>query len=207
MALCNGSRAMTVSRETTDRLDEFIRLLGHWNQSLNLVSRGESAHKLVQRHLSESLALTSHIPANVDRIIDLGSGGGFPAIPIAITTGLHVDLIESDQRKAAFLQNTLARLALAGKVWPQRIETSAVPPAQCITARALAPLPQLLGYCYPKLTPDGVALLLKGERLEAELRAAAPIWTMKTQIISPPAIGTRILKVAGLEPVHAPTQQ
>lgn len=193
---------IAVSRETQERLDSFLRLLGRWGSTLNLVSKADLATGLAARHLRESLSLIEYLPPGISRIVDLGSGGGFPAIPLAISTGLHIDMIEADLRKAAFLENALATLGLPGTVWPDRIETTLAPQAQCVTARALAPLPTLLGYVHRLLSPGGVALLLKGERAEAEIAAARPSWRMNVEIFAPGGDNNRprLLKVSGLEP-------
>jgi 16S rRNA (guanine527-N7)-methyltransferase len=191
---------MNVPRETLARLDAFVALLKRWNQTLNLVSKADLAGDLSGRHIAQSLALLPHFPAGTDRFIDLGSGGGFPALPIAIVSDYHVDLVESDQRKAAFLQTALATLGLRGKVWADRIEASQVPPAQCVTARALAALPQLLGYTHRLLQPGGIALFLKGDRAEAEIEAARIHWRMQAELIESQPKGSRILKISRLEP-------
>jgi 16S rRNA (guanine527-N7)-methyltransferase len=195
---------MTVSRETTERLGAFLALLRRWNRTLNLVSKSDLEGDLTERHVMQSLALLPHFPRGTDRFIDLGSGGGFPALPIAITSGYHVDLIESDQRKAAFLETALATLNIVGTVWPQRIEACHVPPAHCVTARALAALPQLLGYANPLLHPGGVALFLKGDRAEAEIATARQHWEMQVDVIDLDPKGSRILKISRLEPADDP---
>ena len=197
---------MNVPRETLERLDAFIALLRHWNRALNLVSKGDLEGDLTRRHIAQSLALVPHLPSGLERFTDLGSGGGFPALPIAIASGLHVDLVESDQRKAAFLDTALAKLGLRGTVWAQRIEACTVPPAACVTARALASLPQLLAYAHPLLQPDGVALFLKGDRAEAEIAEAENGWRMRVELVDTDPKGSRILKISRLEPAHDPSQ-
>jgi len=196
----------SVPRETQERLDAFVGLLIRWNRTVNLVSKADLEQSFGERHVAQSLALIAHIPSKIDRFIDLGSGGGFPALPIAIATGLHVDLIESDHRKGAFLETALATLGVRGKVWAERIETCQVPPAKCVTARALAPLPLLLTYAYPLLQPDGIALFLKGDRVEAEIHAAQTEWQMQTHLINSGPNGSRILKISRLEPAHDPSR-
>jgi 16S rRNA (guanine527-N7)-methyltransferase len=197
---------MTVSRETLERLDAFLALLKRWNRTLNLVSRSDLEGDLTGRHVAQSLALLPYFPAGTDRFIDLGSGGGFPALPIAIASGYHVDLIESDQRKAAFLQTALASLRIRGTVWAERIETCQVRPANCVTARALAPLSQLLEYANPLLQPGGVALLLKGDRAEAEMATARQHWDMQVEVVDLDSKGSRILKISRLEPADDPAR-
>jgi 16S rRNA (guanine527-N7)-methyltransferase len=199
----NLPQPTTVSRETQERLDIFERLLIRWGRSLNLVSADDRLGNLHTRHIEDSLALVPYIPPTLDRLIDLGSGAGLPAIPIAIVVGCHVDLIESDRRKAAFLQTALATIGLPGTVWPERIEKSNVPPASVITARALAPLTILLAYTHPILKKDGFGLFAKGERAEAEIREARKKWHMEVDILPGSAKHSRILKISGLEPVHA----
>ncbi len=193
-----------VSRETQTRLDKFEQLLTRWSRSLNLVSADDQRSNIRDRHIADSLALVPYLPSNLDRLLDLGSGAGFPAVPISIVTGCHVDLVESDRRKAAFLQTALAALELPGTVWPERIETSQVSRASIVTARALAPLSTLLSYVHPKLQTGGFALLPKGEQAEAEIAAAQKKWHMEIEILPGSAHHSRILKISGLEPVHAP---
>jgi 16S rRNA (guanine527-N7)-methyltransferase len=195
-----------VPRETQERLDEFVSLLSRWNRTLNLVSKADIAHGIGERHIAQSLVLVDYLPQGLDRFIDLGSGGGFPALPIAIATGVYVDLVESDHRKGAFLETALTVLGVRGKVWAQRIEVCQVPPAKCVTARALAPLPLLLSYTYPLLQPDGVALFLKGDRAEAEIDAARANWQMQADIIDSVPNGSRILKISRLKPGHDPSR-
>jgi 16S rRNA (guanine527-N7)-methyltransferase len=197
---------MNVPRETLERLDEFIGLLKRWNQTLNLVSKTDLKGDLTARHVGQSLAMIPHFPPGIDRFIDIGSGGGFPAIPIAIAGGCHVDLVEADQRKAAFLETALATLGIRGKVWPERIEACKVPPTQCVTARALAALPELLGYTNRLLQPGGIALFLKGDRVEAEIEAARQRWKMQVELFELQPKGSRILKISRLEPADDPSR-
>jgi 16S rRNA (guanine527-N7)-methyltransferase len=194
----------TVSRETRERLDAFERLLARWGRSLNLISTDDRLGNLRVRHIDDSLAMVPYIPAGLGRLIDLGSGAGLPAIPIAIVVGCHVDLIEADRRKAAFLQTALATLGLPGTVWPERIEKSKTVPADIVTARALAPLTTLLDYAHPFLNEGGFALFAKGVRAEAEIQAAREKWRMEVDILPGSADHSRILKISGLKPVHAP---
>ena len=159
---------MNVSRETRRTL--YRDLLARWGRSLNLTSTRD--RERFDQHYDDSLALVSHFPGALDRLIDMGSGGGFPAIPVAIETGVAVDLIESDRRKSAFLTTAMASLALKGTVSARRIEEVCLPPARCVTARALAPLHVLVLLARPLLADGGVCLFLKGVDADAELAAA-----------------------------------
>jgi 16S rRNA (guanine527-N7)-methyltransferase len=170
---------LPVSRET--KLESYLGLLERWGRTVNLTS-GRDRGRL-RDHVDDSLTLIPHLPSDLDRLIDLGSGQGFPAIPIAIETGVAVHLIEADRRKAAFLTTALASLDLRGSVSPTRIEATVLPPARCVTARALAPLIWLTTAAGPFLVEGGFCLFLKGSGAEAEL-AAAELIGARGEIIS-----------------------
>lgn len=186
-----------VSRETYARLEAYAMLLRKWTSSINLVSSGDR-DALWTRHVQDSLRLVPLIPAGLDRAIDLGSGGGLPGLVLAIATGIRFDLVEADRRKAAFLQEA-ARVSRAPvNVYCQRIENGGLAPTKLITARALAPLPQLLGYAYLLLQPGGVCLFPKGAEVEQEL-AACVGWRMRVEHFSTPArTGSVVLRITEL---------
>ncbi len=150
------------------------------------------------RHLEDSLSLVPHLPVGIKRFLDLGSGGGFPAIPIAVATKLPVDMVEADRRKAAFLQTALATLGLAGKVWCERVENTKAPAADCVTARALAPLETLLRLALRLLTPTGTALFLKGPRAQEEIESAAINWHMTVELLPGASNRSQIVKITQL---------
>lgn len=160
-----------------DRLRQFADLLLRWNGTLNLIA-ARDAGVIWDRHIVDSLQLVPLMPAGIDRAVDLGTGGGFPGLILAIATGIRFDLIESDQRKASFLRTAVLATGAPATVHCSRIEDAIVPPAALVTARALAPLPRLLPMAARFLTADGVCLFLKGGKAEEELTAAATDWTM-----------------------------
>lgn len=167
-----------VSRETSDRLDEFAALLARWAPRINLIARADIPH-IGERHIKDSLQLVPLIPAETDRLIDLGSGAGFPGLVIAIARpDLDVILIESDRRKSAFLTTAIGQLGLKARVLTTRIEDAAIDPAPVVTARALAPLPQLLRLAAPLCAPGGVCIFPKGRTAEDELTEACAEWQM-----------------------------
>ncbi len=192
----------SVSRETAAALSSYRDLLAQWGQHLNLVSKAELTPESLTAHIEDSLSLAPHLPASADRFIDMGSGGGLPGLPVAIATGCRVDLIEADRRKAAFLQTALAKLNVAGTVWRERLETIQIPPARCITARALAPLDKLLGFAHPLLTEDGCALFLKGPQVHDEVEIARERWHMKVETFDGFSPRSKILKITDLRPSH-----
>jgi len=160
------------------RLQSFADLLAHWNTRINLISRHDLAD-LWQRHIADSLQLIPFMPDELSSAIDLGSGAGFPGLVLAIATGIPFTLIETDQRKAAFLSEA-ARLTNAPvRIRNARIEDVTSPRTRLLTARALAPLPTLLTFADTFLAPDGIALFPKGKNLEPELTQASRQWHMR----------------------------
>lgn len=189
-----------VSRETGERLDAFLSLLLRWNARINLVAERD-ADTLRRRHIEDSLQLLPLIPPDPGPAADLGTGGGFPGLVLAIAdTSRPWHLVEADKRKAAFLLAASAELALPHvTVHTARIETLALPPLTLLTARALAPLTALLGHAARLLSPSGTALFPKGRNAEAELTAALADWTMEVaRFESRTEPGATILRITGI---------
>ncbi len=196
-----GLARLNVSRETEQKLDAYLTLILSWNKTINLVSRGDEPH-LVERHLLDSLSLIPHLPPAFDRAIDLGSGAGFPAIPLALATGQHFDLVEADGRKAAFLREAARITGARVAVHAQRIEHTLLPPALLVTARALAPLATLLALATPLLSMDGCCVFPKGKTVADELSEAMLEWHMRIeQWPSPFRPSTFILRLSGISRV------
>ena len=168
---------LNVSRETEQRLEAYVALLGTWSERINLVSRHDLA-AIWPRHIIDSLQLAPLIPLGLSHAIDFGSGAGFPGLILAIATGIQFHLIESDQRKSAFLREAARITAAPAIIHPIRIETAKLAPAPLITARALAPLVRLLPLAAPLLAANGECLFLKGAQAQAELDEARQHWHM-----------------------------
>ena len=180
------------------RLRRFADLLLRWNTTLNLIAP-KDAGVVWERHIADSLQLVPLMPAGIERAIDLGSGGGFPGLVLAIATGVRFDLIESDRRKASFLRTAVLETGAPATVHCCRIEDATVAPAGLVTARALAPLPRLLPLAARLLTADGVCLLLKGAKVETELAEAERDWTMAVErVASVTGAEGVVLRVGGL---------
>ena len=189
-----------VSRETEARLEDFLALLLKWNARINLVAERDAA-VLRARHIGDSLQLLPLLPEGQGEAADLGTGGGFPGLVLAIAdTGRRWNLVESDRRKAAFLLAASAELGLSHvTVHAERIEAVALPPLALITARALAPLTVLLGHAARLLAPGGTAIFPKGRTAEAELTAAQADWTMDPERFeSRTEPGATILRITGI---------
>jgi 16S rRNA (guanine527-N7)-methyltransferase len=188
--------ASIVPRETNERIDVFVKLLAQWNPKINLVA-GSDPQEWMERHIYDSLQLLSHMEsAAICHAADLGTGGGFPGLILAMATDIPWFLVESDKRKAAFLQKVAAELQLSHvKVVNSRIEECDVS-VDLVTSRALAPLAKLLGYANNLLTKDGFCLFLKGENYAKELEEANRNWQFTYQ--SEPSISnaeSRIIKI------------
>ena len=178
-----------VSRETEARLDRYVELLREWQAKTNLVAPS-TLPNLWTRHISDSLQLLSLAPT-AKRWVDLGSGGGFPGVVLACalaeTPGAHIQLVERNAKKAAFLREALRVTGSAGTVHLADIGDIVdriAGPIDCVTARALAPLHQLIGFAEPLVGKGAKALFLKGQDVEAELTEATKYWNIKPQLHS-----------------------
>ncbi len=169
-----------VPRETVERLDAFSALLLAWNRKINLVSHSDEP-AIFERHISDSLQLAPLIPPHIERALDLGSGGGFPALILAIATNIPFTLVESDVRKCAFLREAARVTGAPATVVNARIEAAGLPIFPLITARALAPLPRLLALAATYFTKSSVLLLPKGAAVDAEITEAENEWTMNIE--------------------------
>ena len=175
-----GPAALDVSRETYDRLACLVDLLTKWTPRINLVSRG-TLDQVWARHIRDSVQVFRAAPQIARTWADLGSGGGFPGLVVAILAAeaqpdLHVTLIESDQRKCAFLRTVLRDTGVAGTVLAQRIEAAAPQRADVLSARALAGLPTLLAFAERHLADGGTALFPKGATWQKEVTEARRQW-------------------------------
>jgi 16S rRNA (guanine527-N7)-methyltransferase len=173
-----------VSRETEARLDRYVALLREWQTKTNLVAPSTLSN-LWTRHIADSLQLLAFAPS-AKVWVDLGSGGGFPGVALACalaeTPGARVHLVERNSKKAAFLREALRVTGAPGVVHPEGIEDTVdriTGPIDCVTARALAPLHQLIGFAEPLMRQGARALFLKGQDVEAELTEATKYWKIK----------------------------
>jgi 16S rRNA (guanine527-N7)-methyltransferase len=195
-----------VSRETLARLDRFAAVLLAWQRRTNLIAQSTESN-LWTRHVADSLQLLPLAPEA--RIwVDLGSGGGFPGVVIACaladTTGAQVHLVESNGKKAAFLREAVRAAGVPATVHAVRIEDFMVNAPliiDVVTARALKPLPELLGMAYPLLKKGVVGLFPKGQDVAVELTEAAKCWSIQAQLVpSRTDPKAQIVVVRALEP-------
>jgi 16S rRNA (guanine527-N7)-methyltransferase len=161
----------------------YADLLRKWNATVNLVGAGDLA-LLWPRHIEDSLQLGSIAGPLPPRAIDMGSGAGFPGLVLAIAFGIEVDLIEQDQRKAAFLREAVMVTGANARVHAMKIERVKLPPAPLVVSRALASLTTLLHLAKPLLTGDGFCLFPKTRGAEAEITEAERHWSMRVERLS-----------------------
>jgi len=171
--------AQYVSRETSERLHAYVDLIAKWNPRINLVAKSQMAD-IWDRHIWDSAQLWPFVPPS-ERHVDLGSGGGLPAIVLACLAKDHAPqmtftLIESDIRKSVFLRTVARELSLPVQVYDRRHEM--VPPlnAGSVTARALASLDTLLAGIHRHMSPNAVAILPKGATWKQEVEVAQQSW-------------------------------
>ena len=198
------ARLADVSHETLVPLALHLDLVRRWRRRMNLVGL-RSLDDPWRRHVLDSAQLARFVPAGAARIVDIGSGAGFPGLVLALLggdAGPRVDLIESNRRKAAFLETAIRETGARARAVCARVESRPVAPAPAVTARACAPLAKLLGWARPLLAEGGVAILPKGRRVDAELTAARRFWKMdatRHPSLSDP--DGAILTVRAFEPV------
>lgn len=191
-----------VSRETFNRLEIFADLLKRWNPRINLVSRN-SLKDLWTRHIVDSVQVFRCVEVK-GHWVDLGSGGGFPGMICAIMAAdespdTRFTLVESDQRKSAFLRSAARECGVKCNVLSRRIETIDPLEADILSARALADLSVLLSYCQRHLRDTGIALFPKGATWQKEVDEARKQWNFEaepiTSLTEPQAV---ILKIKGV---------
>ena len=170
-----------VSRETFGRLETMVETLLRWQKAINLVGRA-TLDDVWGRHILDSAQLIPLIPATAKSLADLGSGGGFPGLVLAaLQPELDVTLIEADARKAAYLGEAARRMGLAKqpKIVISRIEAAPPSKADIVTARAVAPLGQLLAWADGHRLDPAICLFHKGKGWQGELTEAMKDWEIE----------------------------
>ena len=172
------------------RLNLYESLLRRWQPAVNLVAPA-TLPQIWGRHFADSAQLAALVPATARCLVDLGSGGGFPGLVLAVILhgkGLQrVILVESDTRKAAFLREVARQTCVPVEILSIRIEKAATQlkgaEVDVVTARALAPLDRLLALAAPLIGADTVGLFLKGRDAQAEIEAAGRHWSFEVSLV------------------------
>ena len=197
-----------VSRETLARLKAYADILIDWNARHNLVARS-TLPDLWWRHFWDSAQLAPLIPETARTLADLGSGAGFPGLVLAaMRPDLAVTLHEATTKKCAFLQAAADRMGVSVTIQNGRLEDLKPQSFDVVTARALAPLPQLLTYAQNFVGMNSLCLFLKGQNVGAELTEAHKYWNMKaSQVPSQTDPSAAIVVVRELGPRHVASEK
>ncbi len=173
-----------VSRESLGRLEVLVSVTQAWQRKINLIAPS-TVPDIWARHILDAAQLLPLIHKNTSAIADLGSGGGFPALVLAAIQPAPVHMFESNAKKSAFLAEALRQMGVKGYVHIERliprVAPKNLPKVQLLTARALAPLSELLGYAEPFFSNGATGLFHKGQDIDAELTAAAKSWIITAQ--------------------------
>ncbi|MEM7597775.1 MAG: 16S rRNA (guanine(527)-N(7))-methyltransferase RsmG [Pseudomonadota bacterium] len=189
-----------------ERLKIYEALLNKWNPAINLVAKSTLADAW-QRHIVDSAQIYALADDGAGHWADLGSGGGFPGMVIAILaaeklTPKWVSLVESDTRKCTFLRTVARETGIDVTIVNARIEDSPPLQADVLSARALADLTTLLSFCDQHLSASGQALFLKGASWQKELEEAQRSWRFEHQVVTRKTDdGPAILRISGVSRV------
>jgi 16S rRNA (guanine527-N7)-methyltransferase len=185
--------------EMMTRLDAYVALLAAWNRRVNLVG-ASTIGDVWRRHILDSAQLYPLLPEGPHVVADFGSGAGLPGIVLAVMGVKNMHLIESDQRKIAFLREAARVTGARVTIHPQRAEQLVPFEVGVVVARAVAPLDELLHLVYPFLDAHSICLFLKGKGTETELAAAQANWRFKAeQLPSRSDPGGRVLRLEGVQ--------
>lgn len=192
---------LNVSRETFDKLEAYNGLLLKWQKAINLISP-TTVDDAAERHFYDSAQILKYIPSKDIVLADMGSGAGFPGLVLAILGVRDVHLIESDIRKATFLREVSRETSTPVVVHDVRIEECKLPPVDVFTARALAPLRDLLGYVR-KTRDEGhrcTAIFMKGGQYQEELDKAHKKYKFSAEVFqSDTDSAGKIIKINNLD--------
>jgi 16S rRNA (guanine527-N7)-methyltransferase len=185
MAAVFSRFGIDVSRETIEKLSIYERLLLKWQKAINLVGPLTLEDRLI-RHFIDSAQLIKYIPAPQEkRLADMGSGAGFPGLVLAMIGVGDVHLIESDVRKSTFLREVSRETGTLVTVHDIRIEDCRIENVDIVTARALAPLKDLLKHAASLATKGHLCdcLFLKGEQYQEEIEKSPQNKNMMIEIL------------------------
>ena len=205
VAQAHGS-GLLISDQAIDRLNQFVTLVLKWNPTINVIAKS-TVTDIWNRHILDSIQVIRCARPEQRLWLDLGSGGGFPGVVVAILAAelfpdLRFTLVESDKRKSVFLTQAARQLALSFTVLSGRIEEIDPQYADVVSARALAPLQELCGLAKRHLSAQGVCAFLKGANADAEIDQAAKNWSFdleRSDSITDPR--SSVLFLRGLEHV------
>lgn len=189
---------LDVPRETQEKLDCYVQLLIKWQARINLIS-SKTLPEIWHRHILDSAQLVSYLPKTPSVILDMGSGAGLPGVILAILTRHQLHLVESDSRKIAFMRTALRETGTSAILHEQRMETVPALRPDIITARALAPLSQLITLASGQHHEKIEYLFLKGREAKQELTALPACPKMEAECL--PSMTDSQASIIRLKPI------
>ena len=189
---------LDVPRETQEKLDCYVQLLIKWQARINLIS-SKTLPEIWHRHILDSAQLVSYLPKTPSVILDMGSGAGLPGVILAILTGHQLHLVESDSRKIAFMRTALRETGTSALFHEQRMEAVPALRPDIITARALAPLSQLLTLASGQHHEKTEYLFLKGREAKQELTSLPACPKMEAECL--PSMTDSQASIIRLKPI------
>lgn len=189
MTLSDLTRTYNLTTAEADRFAAFDALFMSVAAHTNLVSRATIPDRW-RRHYADSLQLWPLVPDGAETLLDIGAGGGFPGVPLAILAAdrqpdLRFTFADSVTKKAAFLQSAIDQLSLPNAVATNRRAETLPGRFDVVAARAVTALPKLLDLAVPLLAEGGTMIFPKGARAEEELAAASQRWKFEaSRVIS-----------------------
>ena len=168
---------VTLTPETAEKFDIYAARLVEWNEKINLTAL-TAPRDIVWKHFADSLSAAPHLPQTPFSLIDVGTGAGFPGVPLALVRpDMRLTLLDSLQKRLTFLDELCKELGIPVTLVHARAEDGGHDPAlreqfDVATARAVASLPVLCEYCLPFVKAGGQFLGMKGPGGEAEVAAA-----------------------------------
>lgn len=189
---------LDVPRETQEKLDCYVQLLIKWQARINLIS-SKTLPEIWHRHILDSAQLVSYLPKTPSVILDMGSGAGLPGVILAILTRHQLHLVESDSRKIAFMRTALRETGTSAILHEQRMEAVPALRPDIITARALAPLSQLITLASGQHHEKIEYLFLKGREAKQELTALPACPKMEAECL--PSMTDSQASIIRLKPI------
>lgn len=189
---------LDVPRETQEKLDCYVQLLIKWQARINLIS-SKTLPEIWHRHILDSAQLVFYLPKTPSVILDMGSGAGLPGVILAILTRHQLHLVESDSRKIAFMRTALRETGTSAILHEQRMEAVPALRPDIITARALAPLSQLITLASGQHHEKIEYLFLKGREAKQELTALPACPKMEAECL--PSMTDSQASIIRLKPI------
>ena len=199
-----GLPGVDVSSEQIGMLCAYCGLVALWNRAHNLIG-AQTLPEIVPRHILDSLTLSSLLPPQARRILDIGTGAGLPGFPLAV---VHPDrqftLLDRSPKKTRFVRQAKLELGM-GNVEVVTGDASDYQggPFGCIMARAVSTLAELVRCSAHLIAPDGICLLPKGSDVEQELRELPPGWKATVEPLNMPAGHSQVGTIVVLHPPGA----